>query len=323
MKKVLFATTALVATAGVAQADIALSGFAEMGIVNGDTIANTGVVTARDAQFHTDIDVTFTMSGTTDAGLTFGASVDLDEGGAQAAHNDDADDGGATIFISGNGYTLTMGDTDGGFDWGMAEVPAGPGSIDGAHEGLGWNGNGGEDGTYDGQIVSLTTTVGGLGVAVSAEIDDTAGAAGGDAVLGLGLRYSVGDFNLGAGYQTHSTAANVETTVSGISVGTTMNGISIGVNYSNTEVSNDVDDVTHFAIGMSYSVDAWSFGVNYGAYDNVGHVANDEVSSIGVSAAYNLGGGASVQFGAASSDATIGGVNTDATRASLGLSMSF
>ncbi|KKL69695.1 hypothetical protein LCGC14_2112360, partial [marine sediment metagenome] len=70
MKKVLFATTALVASTSFAMADVDLSGVAEMGIFGGDGIED---------QFHTDIDVTFSMSGSTDNGLTFGASIDLDE----------------------------------------------------------------------------------------------------------------------------------------------------------------------------------------------------------------------------------------------------
>ena len=65
MKKVLLASTALVASAGIAAADVSLSGSAELGIIDDDTAT----------QFHTDIDVTFTMSGETDGGLTFGASV--------------------------------------------------------------------------------------------------------------------------------------------------------------------------------------------------------------------------------------------------------
>jgi outer membrane protein OmpU len=74
MKKVLFATTALVATAGVASADIALSGVAQMGIQGGSGNATT--------QFVQDIDITFTMSGTADNGTTFGAAIDLDENAA-------------------------------------------------------------------------------------------------------------------------------------------------------------------------------------------------------------------------------------------------
>ncbi|MEO1580050.1 MAG: porin, partial [Pseudomonadota bacterium] len=69
MKKVLLASTALVVSAGIAAADVSLSGSAELGIFDDDT----------ETQFHTDIDVTFTMSGETDGGLTFGASIDLDE----------------------------------------------------------------------------------------------------------------------------------------------------------------------------------------------------------------------------------------------------
>ena len=44
MKKVLFATTALVASAGIASAQgIALSGMAEMGVVGGDRVGDRGV----------------------------------------------------------------------------------------------------------------------------------------------------------------------------------------------------------------------------------------------------------------------------------------
>ncbi|WP_298262238.1 porin, partial [uncultured Litoreibacter sp.] len=81
MKKILIASTALVSTAGIAAADVALSGRAEMGIFQQNTAFSGGAV-GSDMQFFTDIDVTFTMSGETDNGLTFGASVDLDEGGA-------------------------------------------------------------------------------------------------------------------------------------------------------------------------------------------------------------------------------------------------
>ncbi len=76
MKKVLFASTALVAFTGAAAADVTLSGRAEMGIYN-PFVAAPGANSGW--QFFTDIDVTFTMSGETDNGLTFGASVDLDE----------------------------------------------------------------------------------------------------------------------------------------------------------------------------------------------------------------------------------------------------
>ena len=80
MKKVLFATTALVATAGVASAEVALTGFAEMGITGGDNAfgdtyssgATNPPVDDVNTNLHTDIGVTFTLSGETDGGLAFG-----------------------------------------------------------------------------------------------------------------------------------------------------------------------------------------------------------------------------------------------------------
>ena len=72
MKKILFASTALVATAGVAAAEVTISGYAEMGIFNPST-------EDAETQFFTDLDVTFTMSGEADNGLVFGATIDLDE----------------------------------------------------------------------------------------------------------------------------------------------------------------------------------------------------------------------------------------------------
>ena len=58
MKKVLLASTALALTAGMAAADVSLSGYAEIGVKdNGDEVV-----------FHHDFDVKFTLSGETDGG---------------------------------------------------------------------------------------------------------------------------------------------------------------------------------------------------------------------------------------------------------------
>ena len=94
MKKILFATTALVATAGVASAEIALTGMAEMGIYdNGND----------DTQFFTDIDVTFTMSGEADNGLTFGANVDLDESDGSGSAAGSCETRTAGVDLNGGG----------------------------------------------------------------------------------------------------------------------------------------------------------------------------------------------------------------------------
>ena len=115
MKKILFATTALVASAGLASAEVSISGSAEMGLfsVQGTTDASNA-----DLQFHNDVDINFSLSGESDGGLSFGGSVDLDEAlflGITTFENE------YSLFISGDFGTVTMGDTDGALVWEMQE----------------------------------------------------------------------------------------------------------------------------------------------------------------------------------------------------------
>ncbi|MCC5991689.1 MAG: porin [Rhodobacteraceae bacterium] len=114
MKKLLLASTALVLSAGVAAADVRLSGDARMGIVYDNGIgAGAGLAqgnnTAR-LQFTSRARVTFTMSGETDGGMAFGASFRADQAGA--ANGNTAMTGGS-VFISGEFGRLRFGDVAG------------------------------------------------------------------------------------------------------------------------------------------------------------------------------------------------------------------
>ncbi|WP_306044335.1 porin [Nioella sp. MMSF_3534] len=338
MKKVLFATTALVATAGVASADVTVSGYAEMGLVGGDMM---------ETQFHQDIDVTFSLSGTTDNGLTFGASVDLDEAqdtgsctvtetavagtvhtctdAANAALDNTSDDGGVAVFISGNFGTVTMGDTDGALDWALTEAGniGNPGSIaddETAHGGyLGSYG----DGSSDGQVLRYDYSFGDFAFAISME-QDTVGGAGNGVVdagdtngnMALGLRYSTSaggvDLSLGLGYQsTDFGTANDQTIIGASVVASFAGGFSAGIQYSDWSDVGGVAgaDNSHMGIGIGYSMDAISLHANYGEYDS-------GASGFGLAAAYDLGGGAGLHLGYGSTD---GGADTW----SFGLAMSF
>ncbi|SDX48555.1 porin [Litoreibacter albidus] len=350
MKNVLFASTALVAFAGAASADVALSGRAEMGIFKADSVANTGVVTTNGAQFFTDIDVTFTMSGETDNGLTFGASVDLDEGGGtdniqaggvtapglstqNRATGDNSDDGGATIFVSGAFGTVTMGDTDGALDWAMTEAGnvGNPGSIaddETSHAGyLGAY----LDGSSDGQILRWDYTSGAFGVAVSLEDDNGSKAANTGVGYAIGFKYALDlsgtTVNFGLGYQKASDNGVGGATVNdakatGVSVSATFaNGLSAGVTY--TDMKNMVND-KHYSIGLGYTTGAFSVHANYGKFTGQG--TQVDVDGFGLAAAYDLGGGAVVHFGYGSGDTTNAAgtalVDTSKTM-SLGLGLSF
>src|SRR6056297_2410726 len=125
MRNVLFATSALISIAGTAMAEVTLIGSAEMGVThidNGDGNGTDvdGVLPGEDnTEFHNDIDVTFTLSGATDNGLTFGASIDLDEADGTAVI-----ESSNSVFISGAFGTLSMGDVDGAYDQALDGIPA-------------------------------------------------------------------------------------------------------------------------------------------------------------------------------------------------------
>ena len=311
MKKVLFASTALVAFSGAAVADVALSGRAEMGIFDSDAVAGT--------QFFTDIDVTFTMSGETDNGLTFGASVDLDEGGAGAAAvADNSDDGGATIFISGSFGTVTMGDTDGALDWALTEAGnvGNPGSIaDDETSHAGYVGSY-LDGGNDGQILRWDYSFGDVGVAVSIEDDNGAGEVG----YAVGLRYNLDlggtTVALGIGHQEAASATPGATaSATGVSATATFGGgFSAGVVYADWDDDDAaaVGPDSNLGIGLGYTTGAFTIHANYG---EVEFDDGTDVDGFGVAAAYDLGGGAVVHFGYRDDDAV--------DSFSLGLGLSF
>ena len=100
MRKVLLATTAIVAVAGVAQADISISGKFEMGYQteSDDTTYD------QDAMFQAD-SVTFSFTNTTDTGLTIsGTSIyDSDAGGADES----------SFTVGGDFGSVTLGQNDG------------------------------------------------------------------------------------------------------------------------------------------------------------------------------------------------------------------
>lgn len=334
MKKVLLASTALVAFAGAAAAEISLSGSAEMGFDGGSTsidFSQAGVADSdvdKPAQFRQNVDVTFSMSGETDGGLAFGVSVDLDEQGISLTENDDH---GVAVFISGNFGTLTMGDTDGALDKVLTEAGnvANPGSIaDNETDHVAYLGSYADGiGSGDGQIVRYDYTFDAFEFALSVEQQDTVGGVvvdGGDDLnwaIGFGYNFEFGGGNvdLGIGYQSAGDGG------SGIPFGPS-GGTAVGVDVDadfGTEGAGQTNVLgfsatanldSGFAVGIQYS--SWSFeniddnathiglgaGYSFDAFSvhaNYGQFKLDDVTAtgFGLAAAYDLGGGASVHFG--------------------------
>lgn len=324
MKKLLIASTALVATAGIAAADMSMSGYAEIGMRDGG--GTVGL------EMHSDMDIGFKLSGASDNGLTFGASIDLDEvsGGINSTG------GSQAINVSGAFGTLTMGDTDGALDKANAEVASLTAIADDHTAHAGYNGGAGLD---SGDILRYDTSIGNFAVSASLGQDDTAN--GDNDVTALGLSTTVGTVALSAAYQT-----NDASDVTALSAKTTLGGMSVVVNYSeasnpavasvaqvdgvaNTTNAAGVDFVAsvaattaaansyeHTAIGLGYTVNGVALSANFGEYSY-----NDGTSAdgMGVAANYGLGGGATVMVGYGSSS-SVANVSSDTFSIGLGLS---
>lgn len=318
MKNVLFATTALVGFAGVAFAQdtgVSLSGSAEMGITYID-IDGVG----DEAVFHNDIDVTFTLSGATDNGLTFGATIDLDEVG-----DGDNLDFENSVFVSGAFGTLSMGDIDGAYDRALSNIHAGGLSdeADVASGTTGFDGLAPEILRYDyafGPVVLSAS----LGLEDQMPINDEAGGtSNGDLtenVYGLGIAYG-GDFgamtlDLGAGIQ-YTELSNEEAMVYGGSATLGFGNFEvIGVVevFDTDSASASATDGESFGISGAYMTGPWEFALGYEHSDFGGDA--DVVQGY---VTYDLGGGAEIVSAASWVDA--GGVET--TRAGFGLGFSF
>ena len=331
MKKLLIATTALVATAGMAAADVKLTGYAEIGMT--DAGGTTGM------EMHTDMDIGFKLSGASDNGLTFGASIDLDEVSGGIASTG----GSQAINVSGAFGTLTMGDTDGAMDKRNNEV-ASLTAISDNHTGhAGYNGGSGLDsGKAQGKdILRYDTSVGSFNVSASIGQDDTAG---NNDVMGYGLSTTVGTVALSVGYQTDDAQD-----ITAVSAKSTVGGLTITANYSEAtmkdtaaitqvnaaEVVGGPDVVAvaarakiensyeHTGLGLGYTVSGVNLSANYGSYD---YDDGSQADGFGVAANYSLGGGATVMVGYGSGSARVTNrvaAAADVDSFSIGLGLSF
>ncbi|WP_299360755.1 porin [uncultured Paracoccus sp.] len=143
MKKVLFATTALVMTAGVASAEVTLDGLAMFGVISDERKAS-----GDDFVLQHNVDLFVRLRGETDTGLSFGANIDLEDLEDSRQNSCDPDPGdpdfctdftdvdgdgypskqgrnetsGTNVFFGGTYGTMTYGNTDGAFDKRITEV---------------------------------------------------------------------------------------------------------------------------------------------------------------------------------------------------------
>ena len=307
MKKLLIASTALVATAGMASADITISGHAAAGIYSG--LGNADAVTVAVAEVaavpgnagtaavavsaetfsgdgvYSNAGVDFTMTGATDNGISFSASVNIDAGTEIDAGDfelDGADGGTAglgSVSMTGSFGSLTFDDA----------------GIDNLY-----------NDAYTAADVSYSTTVGAVSLTVA---HDTGGAADGNSMSAgysaSGMAFTLAASDAAAGTSSSLSVAyalNDSVSVTGktdqvagaesvqtITAATTLNGVSVALSSANNSTW-DVD--------LGYT--AGGFALTYGV---------DETDGWTATATSALGGGATFAAGVDSNDSMYAGVS--------------
>jgi outer membrane protein OmpU len=305
MKKVLFATTALVLSAGVAAADVAVSGDGRMGLLR-----DFG---ATDTSFTSRLRISFTASGQSDGGLSFGGSIRADNAAAGAAGT------GGSVFISGDFGRVTMGDTNGAAEAAVGDV-----------RGVGLTGLGDlNDATYLSNPAAMRPTarydytIAGFGVHLSVSnptatltnpLATAPAIAFRNTVSSIAFTYNMDGLKLGLGYET---TGNLNHAILGGSY--TIAGITLAANYG--ELTGAGAKLTQTSASAAYTADALTVSAFYSdnrirnavtstlAPTNVVAVvagapavrttANAFPSTIayGLGGQYNLGGGASLRGG--------------------------
>jgi len=294
MKKVLFATSALVASAGIASADITLSGSADIGVK--DTGAtNTG------GYLHNEIDFNIVASTTTDGGYTFGASVDIDDQtGSTAGSVSDQE-----TYISGPFGKITVGDVSAAADGhGLAEVGFDGIGADDDLDGLRYG-----DAVAD---VVFSTTVESMSVTLSYAAGTTAAGAASDGDFGILVGFDAGEFGVTVGYSDDSSVAS-----GGAGAGATSLGLTYsvgGIALAGFFADNSVNSGSGFS--ASYALDA---NTTISAVYNSTDITSDK-SDFGIGFSTNLGGGVKLAGGIGRVDATAG---TSETAADLGFNIAF
>lgn len=298
MKKVLLASTILAVSAGFAAAEVTLSGSARMGIVHNGTLdAGDGATF-----FSSRVRIVFTASGETDGGLTFGASMRADQ---QGGNNNDAggdkdgdSNGDSTVFLSGAFGKLTMGDVSGAPDALVGQVSGvGYGPIDDLQE-IGFLGTTKTAAYYEYSAGAFTVGLG-AGQAYDVDLDvDTRDEAN------IAVKYSAGGYSVALGYETADDDADVLTAdeLLSLSASATFGPATVKARISDSDAESvtDGDEDTTWALSVDYVTGALTLTAFYTDFGNTLESAtflSTDTQHVGIGAAYDLGGGATLAAG--------------------------
>ncbi|WP_298905224.1 porin [uncultured Aliiroseovarius sp.] len=233
MKKILFASTALVASAGFAAADADFTGAAGFGMIYDGTNWNP--------DYYTTLNISLT--GETDGGLSFGADLDLtfDNGGFGVTDNQ-------VVYIEGGFGKLSVGTVDNAVDASVSGIK------DVGYSGLGVDNLAeAEKGTSTANAL-YQGTFGDFSVALSGDLSS------GASDWAIGAKYAMGDFKVGAGVEKDG-----GNTVYAISAGATFGDIALNALYGRDSTASNYS----YGVDAGYTMGASTITIAYGNDDGV------------------------------------------------------
>jgi outer membrane protein OmpU len=334
MRKVLLATTALVAMTGAASAEVALSGYYEFGY----TSVDDDLTTNRDTTF-TEGEIHVNFSNVTDSGLSLGYHTEIVTHRHSAASTGNQIDD-SYMSIAGDFGTLRLGENDtiestfatyhpggrnmlSGDDW-NAQVLDADGSA--VTTGLFSSATGGAYGD-NANATYISPSMGGFtfGVTYAKRTDNNSGTAGNE-------------------YQTGSTTGDNEDSVIGVSYSTDVAGASVGVQghiQDNGESGTDKTKKTAYGTNISFGdlslafskvdyetstttdSDTFGYGIGYQVNDQFSVAVNivdsevdvsgtkDNLDTMVYSVSYDIAPGLNFAIALNNSDYVDGGDSTD------------
>lgn len=320
MKKLLLASTALVLSAGVAAADVAVGGDGRMGVQDG--------FGDDDLRFTSRIRISFSASGETDGGLSFGGSIRADNAGefnivdgdgnslgdgGFDINNDPSFDGGGgvngadgSVFIEGAFGRLTMGDVDSAAENAVGDLSGvgltGLGDLNEATYIAGSDSAGASEpaALYEYSAAGFTGYL-----SVTNPGNPVTGADADATPWSIGATYSFGDFSVLAGYEDNDQGTDH------IIVGGTAAFAGATLKAYFGTASGDIDG-DQYGVSVDYTFDAITGTLFYNDREELGGA-----EAYGVGASYDLGGGASLKAGFAQNE------TADDSAYDFGISFSF
>ena len=253
--------------------------------VSGDGRMGVVATDGGDVGFNSRVRIKFAASGETDNGLTFGGSIRADNAGGGAGGT------GGSVNVAGAFGTITMGDVSGAPEAAVGDANQSSLTGLGWHNELAYLSNAGKP------AARWDYTMGDLTLRASA---DNPGPEG-DQALGGSIAYSIGDVGFGAGVEKMGDDTH---TAAGVSAA--LGDASVKLVYGSMDGGNDQYAASGTFVSGSATFTAF-MAKNFAEQDH-----------FGISASFDLGGGAAIKGGFVDGDSLTNGSSFD-----LGLTMSF